>query len=64
MARIIEPKALYGQQEAAALVGVSVHTLIRWRRENRLQARKVGRRVFYLGSDILAMLEPESAPSQ
>ena len=56
MAGIIEPNKLYTVSELAKLLGLSERTVLRVKAAGRFPYFKVGRKVFFLGSDLLAKL--------
>jgi predicted site-specific integrase-resolvase len=56
----INPKSIYDRQTAAALMGVVPHTLDKWRRRGLLPYRKAGGKVFFMGEDLLKLLEPRN----
>jgi excisionase family DNA binding protein len=58
----IERDALYTLEELCALVGVSVRTLQRLVADRDLPARRLGRRVLIVGSDLLDRLPPAIEP--
>ena len=49
--------AIYGRDEAIAVTGFSLSTLIRAEDAGKLQGRYQGRRRFYFGRDLLRWLE-------
>lgn len=51
--------AIYARDEAIAVTGFSLSTLIRAEQKQKLKARWVGRRRYYLGRDLLAWLTGE-----
>ena len=53
--RSIDAEAYYGYADAAELLGVSETTLYRRRMEGRLRAVVLGRRVNFLGRDLLGL---------
>ena len=55
---IIE-NAIYERQEAINLTGFSLSTLLRAEKAGKLQRRRVGRRRFYFGIDLLRWLSDE-----
>jgi hypothetical protein len=62
--RII-PTALYSSTELASYLGIDPRTLEVWRRVGRhpeLRWRRVGRRIRYLGTDILDFLNDGVSP--
>lgn len=52
-------KAVYARDEAIAVTGFSLSTLIRAEEKGKLRSRYEGRRRYYLGSDLLAWLDGE-----
>jgi hypothetical protein len=61
----ILPSALYSSEELARYLGIDPRTLETWRRRGthpELRYRRVGRRVRYLGSDILNFLNDSVGP--
>lgn len=56
---IIE-NAVYERDEAIALTGFSLSTLIRAEKSGELKGRYKGRRRYYLGSDLLAWLQGDA----
>lgn len=48
------------REETAKLLGVSTTTLFLWNRNLILKAKKIGRRVYYLKSEVLEILKPVS----
>gem|GEM_PF-3596804 len=55
---IIE-NAVYEREEAIAITGFSLSTLIRAEKSGGLRGRHKGRRRYYLGSDLLKWLQEE-----
>jgi hypothetical protein len=55
---IIE-NAVYEREEAIAITGFSLSTLIRAEKSGGLKGRHKGRRRYYLGSDLLKWLQEE-----
>ena len=55
---IIE-NAVYEREEAIAITGFSLSTLIRAEKSGGLKGRHKGRRRYYLGSDLLRWLQEE-----
>ncbi|HKR30413.1 MAG TPA: helix-turn-helix domain-containing protein [Terriglobales bacterium] len=57
----VERSNLIDPSQAAEILGVSVHTLERWRCSGRyaLRYRKVGRRILYHADDLRAFLNRE-----
>jgi helix-turn-helix protein len=55
---IIE-NAVYEREEAIAITGFSLSTLIRAEKSGGLKGRYKGRRRYYLGSDLLKWLQEE-----
>jgi hypothetical protein len=53
---IIE-NAVYEREAAIAITGFSLSTLIRAEKSGQLTGRNIGRRRFYLGSDLLKWLQ-------
>ena len=53
----IQPNAVYGRDEAVAVTGFSLSTLIRAEDRGDLLGRFNGRRRYYLGSDLLKWLK-------
>jgi hypothetical protein len=53
---IIE-NAVYEREEAIAITGFSLSTLIRAEKSGQLLGRNIGRRRYYLGSDLLKWLQ-------
>jgi hypothetical protein len=53
---IIE-NAVYEREEAIAITGFSLSTLIRAEKSGQLLGRNIGRRRFYFGSDLLKWLQ-------
>lgn len=51
--------AVYDRAEAIAITGFSLSTFIRAEQKGKLQARRQGRRVYFLGSDLLRWLQPD-----
>lgn len=52
-----EDKSLYTRQETANLLGVSLTTLFHWNNQGILNARKIGRKVFYSKDEVLAQIQ-------
>jgi len=50
--------------EAAAELGVSVQTLMRWERQGKVHGRKLGRSWFFNRADIDALLSGEAGEAQ
>lgn len=50
-------KSLYTRQETANLLGVSLTTLFHWNNQGILNARKIGRKVFYSKDEVLAQIQ-------
>lgn len=48
----ISASDLYTSEELSARLGIGINTQRRWRGEG-LKASKVGRRLYYLGSDVI-----------
>lgn len=44
------------QYEAAKFLGVTIQTLIRWKKENLIPYYQVGKRIFYIKSELLDAL--------
>jgi hypothetical protein len=55
--------APYDRQETIAVTGFSLSTLIREEERGNLKPRRKGRRVYYMGSDLLAWLSREGGAS-
>jgi Helix-turn-helix domain len=56
----IEPRALYNAEAAAQALFSNVRTMERWRKEGTgPRYTKAGRRVMYIGADLLAFLEKQ-----
>jgi hypothetical protein len=55
---IIE-NAVYEREEAIAITGFSLSTLIRAEKSGELKGRNIGRRRYYLGADLLKWLQGE-----
>jgi helix-turn-helix protein len=53
---IIE-NAVYEREEAIAITGFSLSTLIRAEKSGELKGRNIGRRRYYLGADLLNWLQ-------
>ncbi len=53
---IIE-NAVYEREEAIAITGFSLSTLIRAEKSGELKGRNIGRRRYYLGADLLKWLQ-------
>lgn len=53
---IIE-NAVYEREEAIAITGFSLSTLIRAEKSGELRGRSIGRRRYYLGADLLKWLQ-------
>jgi excisionase family DNA binding protein len=51
------------REEVCKLLGVSFTTLFNWNNEGILKNYKVGRRVYYKKSDVMAILSPLKAVS-
>jgi hypothetical protein len=61
----IVPTALYSSEQLASYLGIQPRTLETWRRRRchpELRWRRVGRRIRYLGSDILNFLNEGASP--
>jgi helix-turn-helix protein len=61
----IVPTCLYSAVELAAFLGIKPRTLEVWRRTGQhaeLKWKRVGRRVRYLGADILHFLDDSTSP--
>jgi hypothetical protein len=61
----INPQSLYSAVELAAYLGIKPRTLEVWRRTGEhpeLRYRRVGRRIRYLGRDILKFLNDSASP--
>jgi hypothetical protein len=52
-------KIIYEREEAIAITGFSLSTLIRAEKSGGLKGRHKGRRRYYLGSDLLKWLQEE-----
>lgn len=62
----IHSTSLYSAVELAAYLGIQARTLEVWRRtvqHPELRPRRIGRRIRYLGKDILHFLNGSVAPS-
>ncbi|SDL14774.1 DNA binding domain-containing protein, excisionase family [Catalinimonas alkaloidigena] len=46
--------------QVAALLGVSKQTIYEWKRQGKLPAHKIGRRVFFKKSEVVAALSAQS----
>jgi hypothetical protein len=55
----IVENAPYNRKEATDLTGFSLSTLIRAEERGKLKPRRQGRRVYYMGADILSWLNAE-----
>jgi hypothetical protein len=58
----VVPSALYSSAEVASYFGIKTQTLEGWRRKGlhpELRFRRVGRRIRYLGADVLAFLDAQ-----
>lgn len=53
----IFPTAVYDQQQAEAVTGLSTSTIYRAVEKGKLRVRRVGRKRVFLGSDLLALFE-------
>lgn len=51
-----DSKELLTRDETSNLLKVSYTTLFNWNREETLKAKKIGRKVFYLRSDVMDKL--------
>ncbi|MHC4090065.1 MAG: helix-turn-helix domain-containing protein [Planctomycetota bacterium] len=51
--RVIHPNKLYSRKDAAAVLGVSVSTVDREAKRRHLRTVQVGRRVMFVGGDLL-----------
>ena len=62
----IEPNAVYSQDEAAEILGVSLSTMKRIIADGHLKVSKLngGRRVFIRGANILTMLDQSTVNGQ
>lgn len=61
----IDSNSLYSAVELAAYLGIQPRTLEVWRRIGQhaeLRPRRIGRRIRYLGKDILRFLDDSAAP--
>lgn len=61
----INPTSLYSAVELAAYLGIQARTLEVWRRTGQhpeLRYRRVGRRIRYLGQDILNFINDDVSP--
>ncbi len=47
---------LLTREEVAKMLKVSYTTLFLWNRDNKLEAKKIGKRVFYLRSEVMNRL--------
>lgn len=59
----IIPTAPYSRAEAIAITGFSLSTFIREEERGRLYSRRKGRRVYFLGADLLTWLGAETQPA-
>jgi len=50
------PSKKLNQNEAAKFLGISVQTLIRWKRENLIPYYQIGRSIFFIESELLEAL--------
>ena len=58
-----EPDPLWGTEETAAYLGISVQTLYSWRARSQKKGptgRRIGKRVLYLRSDVLAWVDAQN----
>jgi len=62
--RQAEPEKLRTIKQTAAFFGVSVVTIYNWRNEGRLPFVRVGRRVYFKHSDIMALLKSVNLKKQ
>jgi excisionase family DNA binding protein len=53
-----EAPELLTREEVAKMLKVSYTTLFLWNRDNKLEAKKIGKRVFYLRSEVMNRLNP------
>ena len=53
----IVENAVYEREEAIAITGFSLSTLIRAEKSGELKGRNIGRRRYYLGADLLKWLQ-------
>jgi hypothetical protein len=49
-------KEFYTREETAKLLNVSLTTLFHWNNQEILKAKKIGKRVYYSKSDVMAQL--------
>ncbi len=54
----IESPELLTREEVAKMLNVSYTTLFLWNRDNKLEAKKIGKRVYYHRSVIMDKLNP------
>lgn len=52
-----EEKEFYTREETAKLLNVSLTTLFHWNNQGVLKTKKLGKRVYYSKSDVLAQLK-------
>ena len=50
-------KELLNQQEVCELLGCSVSAINKWKSENRIPYKKLGKRVFYPRTEVLAAMK-------
>ncbi|QQM25636.1 helix-turn-helix domain-containing protein [Elizabethkingia sp. M8] len=53
-----DEKEFYTREETAKLLNVSLTTLFNWNNEGILKTKKIGKRVYYSKSEVLARLNP------
>ncbi|GAA5100519.1 helix-turn-helix domain-containing protein [Chryseobacterium ginsengisoli] len=51
-----EEKEFYTREETSKLLNVSLTTLFHWNNQGVLKAKKIGKRVYYSKSDVMAQL--------
>lgn len=51
-----EEKEIYTREETSKLLNVSLTTLFHWNNQGVLKAKKIGKRVYYSKSDVMAQL--------
>jgi len=52
-----EKKEVYSREETSKLLNVSLATLHNWAKDGVLTPKKIGKRVYYLASEVQAKLE-------
>jgi hypothetical protein len=61
MKQPIVVNAVYEREEAIAITGFSLSTLIRAEKSGELRGRNIGRRRYYLGADLLKWLQGDDS---